>query len=499
VSSIDPFTPPAVRRLVAVLVVAATAAVATVAAPGAAQAQNTPDGFADLADRLLPSVVNISTTQTIANRGPEMPEFPPGSPFEEFFREFFDRHGGQAPTPRRATSLGSGFVIDADGLVVTNNHVVREAEEISVILHDDTVLEAEVIGTDAKTDLALLRVKSDRPLDAVRFGDSDRARVGEWVMAIGNPFGLGGTVTSGIISAKTRDINAGPYDEFIQTDAAINRGNSGGPLFNMNGEVIGINTAIFSPTGGSVGIGFAVPSNLAEKVIADLMEYGRTRRGWLGVRIQTVTDEIAESLGLDTAAGALVASVEDGGPADSAGIRPGDVILSFAGTDVEEMRRLPGIVADTEIGASVPVQVWRDGDRRELRVEVGELNEEQVAAFEEGLDGGATSAEPGQSEVGRLGLAVAPLTDEARTRFDLPDDAEGVVVTEVERGSAAAEKGIMPGNVIIEVNQNPVGDPADVMAQIEQAREKGRKSVLLLVRGPEGDMRFVAVRLTETG
>lgn len=462
-------------------------------AAAAAQARGTPDGFADLADRLSPAVVNVSTTQTLsAERGPEMPQFPPGSPFEEFFKEFFDRHGG-SPIPRQATSLGSGFIIDEDGYIVTNNHVIKDADEITVILQDDTALKAEVIGRDAKVDVALLKVDTDKKLPAVDWGDSDKARVGDWVMAIGNPFGLGGTVTAGIISAKTRDINAGPYDSFIQTDAAINRGNSGGPLFDMNGNVIGINTAIYSPSGGSVGIGFATPSNLAKQVIDDLRKYGRTRRGWLGVRIQSVTDEIAESLGLSKAVGALVAKVEPDSPAAAAGIKAGDVVLEFDGRDVTEMRRLPVMVAETEIGTPTKVVVWRNGKKQTLRVTIGELEEEEEQARADSRDEDRIA--PGDEKtIGELGLTVAPLNDETRERFNVPDDAEGVIVTDVKAGSSAAEKGMRPGAIIAEVNQAPVASAADIREQVKKAKEADRKSVLLLVQTPAG-MRFVALSL----
>ena len=312
---------------------------------------HSPSDFAELADRLVPSVVNISTSQEVQAGG--APNMPPGSPFEEFFRDWFERRGEPAPRGRsrpRTNSLGSGFVIDADGYVVTNNHVIAQATEITVTLADGESLPAEVIGRDPKTDIALLKVEPESPLNAAEWGDSDSAKVGHWALAIGNPFGLGNTVTAGIVSARARDINAGPFDDFIQTDASINRGNSGGPLFDMNGLVIGINTAIYSPSGGSVGIGFSVPANLARNVVSQLREFGETRRGWLGVRIQTVTDDLAESLGLDGAAGALVASIQEDSPADDAGIEAGDVILLFDGKAVETMRRLPRIVAETAIG-----------------------------------------------------------------------------------------------------------------------------------------------------
>jgi serine protease Do len=474
---------------------------------GPASGRAPPESFADLAEKLLPAVVNISTTQTMAGperdggppQPPEMPQFPPGSPFEEFFREFFDRNvpRGQrpeTPQPRRATSLGSGFIIDPSGLVVTNNHVIADADEIHVKMHDDTDFEAEVVGKDPKTDLALLRVKSDKPLPFVSFGDSDAIRVGDWVMAIGNPFGLGGTVTAGILSAHHRDINAGPYDDFLQTDASINKGNSGGPMFNMNGEVIGINTAIYSPTGGSIGIGFAIPASLAEGVIEQLKKYGKPRRGWLGVRIQGVTDEIAESLGLDKPKGALIASVSENGPAQAAGIQPGDVVLTFDGKEVEEMRRLPRIVAETEIDKPVEVTVWRKRKEHVFEVKVGELDETaQQAAL---APGQPDQGQGGSATVQALGLSLAEASPELRQRFNLTDDIEGVLVTEVANDSAAAEKGIRPGDLVVEVAQEEVKSPSQVAAKIEEAKKAGRKSVLLLIdRG--GDLRFVALRIDQ--
>ncbi len=473
-------------------------------------------GFADLAERLLPAVVNISTTQTLNQRhgagkptgpgpqgkqqpndGPELPQFPPGSPFEEFFKDFFDKQGkDQNAPPRRATSLGSGFIVDAKkGFVVTNNHVIQDADEITVILHDDTNLKAEVVGRDTKTDIAVLKVATDHGLVAVPFGDSDKVRVGDWVLAIGNPFGLGGTVTAGILSARARDINAGPYDDFLQTDASINRGNSGGPTFNLAGEVIGINTAIFSPSGGSVGIGFAIPSALARTVVAQLEEFGHTRRGWLGVRIQGVTPEIAESLGLPKAHGALVASVTPNGPAAASGIQPGDVVTLFDGKEVSEMRRLPRIVADTPIKKTVPVVVWRKGKPLTFEVKVGELE----AAEESGLltntsdDAGKQQPAPTPAKAfDKLGLKLSALTADLRQQFELNADAKGVVVTEVQPGSTASEKGIRAGDLIIEVSQQDVSTPEDVAKLVQKARNDGRKSVLLLVdRG--SDLRFVAL------
>ena len=458
-----------------------------------AAARDAPETFADLAEELLPSVVNISTTQVVQRRErPDIPQAPPGSPFEDFFREFFERNQPENSPRRRATSLGSGFIVDPRGFVVTNNHVISEADEVKVILADDTQHEATVIGRDPKTDLALLKIDAGRELPALPWGDSRSARVGEWVVAIGNPFGLGGSVTAGIISARQRDINAGPYDSFLQTDASINRGNSGGPLFNMDGEVIGVNTAIFSPSGGSVGIGFSIPSEIASRVITQLRDFGRTKRGWLGVRIQSVTDEIAESLGLSAASGALVASVSPEGPAELGEIEAGDVILSFNGQPIEEMRDLPRIVADTDIGRSVPVEVWRRGEVQVLSVEVGELDEEQpvLASATAGVDD--DEAETGV--VDSLGLTLSSITTASRTDFNLSEDIRGVLVTDVAADSPAAEKGLRPGDVILEVSQEEVLSPAQVAAKVTEAEQADRRSVLLLVNR-DGELRFVAVRV----
>ncbi|MEO0392371.1 MAG: Do family serine endopeptidase [Pseudomonadota bacterium] len=471
-------------------------------------ARSTPDSFADLAERLLPSVVNISTTQSVGGDGggtQVMPELPPGTPFEDFFRDFFERQQGDrgGNRPRSANSLGSGFVIDADeGFIVTNNHVIADAEEINVIFADDTRLEAELVGRDPKTDLAVLRVDPDEyDLTEVEFGDSDAMRVGDWVLAIGNPFGLGGTVTAGIISARARDINAGPYDDFLQTDASINRGNSGGPMFDVDGQVIGINTAIFSPSGGSVGIGFAIPANLAKPVIDQLVEFGRTRRGWLGVRIQQVTDDIAESLGLDSARGALVAQVTPDGPAEDAKIEQGDIILEFDGKNVEDMRRLPRIVAETRIGKDVPVVVWRDSDEVRLRVELGELE----AAEEAGLLDASTGSNDGGSQgdirtddeaLESLGLSMSALSPRLRDRYELPEDIDGVVITAVDGNGPAADKDLRSGDVVVEVNQQTVSTPEDVADMVREARDKGRNKVLMLVER-EGNLRFIAVDIVE--
>ncbi len=452
----------------------------------AAQARGAPDSFADLAERLLPTVVNIATTQTVdTNRGEE---------FEEFFKEFFDRRGGEPPPQRkrRASALGSGFIIDASGYIVTNHHVIADADEITVRLYDDTLLEAVLIGSDEKTDLALLKVITDEPLPAAAWGVSDDTRIGDWVIAIGNPFGLGGTVTAGIVSARQRDINSGPYDDFIQTDAAINRGNSGGPMFNLDGDVIGVNTAIFSPSGGSIGIGFAIPSDLAKNVVAQLREHGEVRRGWLGVRIQTVTDELAEGLRLDDTYGALVASVTEGGPAEAAGIIQGDVILKFNGRTVPDMRKLPRMVAETPIGREVDVVVWRKGAETVVKVMLGELEAEQVATATTG-----PSADEEIGEVPDLGLALGVLTPEMRERFGLSENTKGVVITEVDAEGSGAQKGLKPGDVIVEVDQEEVSNPAQVNERVQKAKDEGYRVVTLLLFR-QGDYQWVAVRIDKS-
>ncbi|MBL4645406.1 MAG: DegQ family serine endoprotease [Rhizobiales bacterium] len=467
-----------------------------------------PDSVADLAEKLLPAVVNISTTQRVeANdqRRLPIPRAPDGSPFQEFFDEFFgdkngkggdDKNGSPNRSSRKVQSLGSGFVIDASGIIITNNHVIEGADEITANFADGTALIAELIGTDPKTDVAVLKVKSDKPLTAVSFGDSDTMRVGDWVMAIGNPFGLGGTVTVGIISAQNRDINSGPYDNFIQTDAAINRGNSGGPLFNAEGDVIGINTAIISPSGGSIGIGFAVPSNIAESVVVQLQEFGETRRGWLGVRIQQVTDDIAESLAMDDATGALVAGVTAGGPAEDGGIKPGDIILTFDGKEVETMRELPRIVADTTVGKKVAVIVLRDGEEVEVTVVLGRLEEgEKIVAAQDKANEEKQKDKPKPIEA--LGMTLADITDDLRTEYKIGEDVEGVVITSVTENSNAAEKQVRAGDVIQEISQETVTKAADAVTRIAELREDGRRSVLLLLMREGGELRFVAVRLED--
>jgi serine protease Do len=460
-----------------------------------------PESVADVAEGLQDTVVNISTTQTLkgSKEGSSIGPGPKGSPFEEFFNDFFDDQDSEG-VPRKVSSLGSGFVIDPSGLVVTNNHVIEGADEIIVNFTNGTKLKVvKILGHDPKTDLALLKVEPKEPLKAVRFGDSSKMRVGDWVMAIGNPFGLGGSVTVGVISATKRDINSGPYDDFLQTDAAINRGNSGGPLFNMDGEVIGVNTAIISPTGGSIGIGFAVPSNSALQVVDQLKEFGETRRGWLGVHVQNVTGEIAASLGLKEPAGALVASITPDSPAAAAGLKTSDIITKFDGQTIDTMRSLPRAVAGTQIGKSVDLEVFRNGETVNLKAIVGRLpqdaEEEEVVEEEQAPEQGEETDE-GEEEIAHedlLGLSIAPLTEDLRTQYQIGQGVEGVVITQVDPQSAAAQKRVKPGDVIVEVTQERVSDPQEVLARVEEVKKSGRKSVLLLISDAKGGLRFVAV------
>jgi serine protease Do len=467
-------------------------------------AREAPPSFADLVDKLSPAVVNVATTHQTGGTADRRrnPRNQPGGSLEDMWRDFLDRQG----PPRRLTSLGSGFIVDPAGYVVTNNHVIGDADEVSVTLQDDTTFKATVVGKDSKTDLALLKLDMGNhkaPLPTVKFGDSDKSRVGDWVMAIGNPFGLGGTVTVGIISARSRSLN-GPYDDFLQTDAAINQGNSGGPMFNMDGEVIGINTAIISPgsTGGSVGIGFAIPSNMAKIVVDQLREYGHMRRGWLGVQIQTIDDDMAKTLNLDHPHGALVAAVTPGGPADKGGIKARDVILTFDGKEIAESRKLSRVVADTRVGTEVPVVVWRDGERKTIKVKLGELDEsgdQQFASNDNNdsrSDGGSSRNRPKDdpSIVQTFGFTLAPLTADMRDRYDIPKTTKGVVITKVIDGGVASEKNIRAGDVIVDINQNEIKTPDDFADRVREAREAKRKSVLLLI-DRQGDLRFVALRI----
>lgn len=488
---------PALRKTM--VAAAAALLVGTAAVPsfvGVAHARG-PESVADLAEGLVEAVVNISTSQTVKGSEGEgavpMPEVPEGSPFQEFFDDYFNKRQGQEQGPRKVQSLGSGFVVDADqGIVVTNNHVIADADEIEVNFSDGSKLKAELVGKDTKTDLAVLKVDPKlKKLKAVRFGDSDRMRIGDWVMAIGNPFGLGGTVTLGIVSARDRDINTGPYDDFIQTDAAINRGNSGGPLFNMDGEVVGINTAIISPTGGSIGLGFSIPSKLAVGVIDQLRQFGETRRGWLGVRIQPVTDEIAESLGMKSARGALVAGVIKGGPVDNGVIQPGDVITKFDGRDVNDMRDLPRVVAESPVGKAVDVVIVRKGVEQTVKVTLGRLEDgEKLAETEQGKP-----SDKALTATDVLGMKIAELNDDARSNFEIAPDVSGVVVTEVAPGSAAAERGIVAGEVITEIAQESVSSPQQVLDRIKTLKEQGRKNALLMLASKSGELRFVTIRM----
>ncbi len=469
-------------------------------AQGGALARGAPDSFADLAAQLSPTVVNVSTTQMLkrpADSTP-IPKLPEGSPLDQFFKDFLDK-GRNAP--QRVTSLGSGFIIDSSGLIITNNHVIEGADQISVTFNDGSTLPAKLVGRDTQTDVALLRVKPKTPLAVAKLGDSNKARVGEWVMAIGNPFGLGGSVTAGIISARNRDINAGPYDDFIQTDAPINRGNSGGPLFNMDGEVIGVNSAIYSPSGGSIGIAFAIPSAMVKDVVAQLRQYGQVHRGWLGVRIQQVTDDIAQSLGLKRATGALVAEVTAGGPAAKAGMQNGDLVLAFDSKPVPDSRTLPRLVADAPVGKTVPIEILRKGAHKTVQVTLGRLQD--VAGNDAGLGGVQDNARPLPSKAqpqaakhpsSRLGVALSPLTPDLRRHYHIAQNVQGVVVTDVDEDSPASQKNIAPGDVIVEVAQEPVKTPIEVTAKVEAAVKAARNVVLLLVsRG--GDLSFVAVNL----
>ena len=456
----------------------------------ALMAQARPESLAPLAEQISPSVVNITTSTVIEGRTGPQGIVPEGSPFEDFFREFQDRNG-QGDRPRRSSALGSGFVISEDGFIVTNNHVIEGADEINIEFFNGDELTAELVGTDPNTDIALLKVEADGPLPFVPFGNSDTARVGDWVIAMGNPLGQGFSVSAGIVSARNRALS-GTYDDYIQTDAAINRGNSGGPLFNMDGEVIGVNTAILSPNGGSIGIGFSMASNVVTRVVDQLQEFGETRRGWLGVRIQDVTDDIAEAIGLENTAGALVTSVPDG-PAKDGGMQDGDVILSFAGVDVEDTRGLVRQVGNSPVGETVRVVVFRDGETVTLRVTLGRREEAEgaVPAAAPAPDG---PAEPETKDI--LGLTLSTLTDEMREQLGASDGQEGLAVVEVDETTEAYEKGLRAGDIITEAGQQKVNSIAEFETRLEEVKDAGRKSLLLLVRRG-GDPRFVALSLAE--
>lgn len=456
-----------------------------------------PSSVADLSEKLLGAVVNISTAQLVKRRSPSspLPRVPEGSPFQEFFNDLFPQERDEDQSGRSARSLGSGFVISEDGLIVTNNHVIANADEITVNFADGSKLKAELVGTDPKTDLAVLRVKSDEKLQHVELGNSDKARIGDWVLAIGNPFGLGSSVSIGIVSAFGRDINLGSYDNFIQTDAAINRGNSGGPLFDMNGKVIGINTAIYSPSGGSIGIGFSVPANMAKPVIDQLIEFGETRRGWLGVQIQLVTDDIAESLGLDKARGALVGDVFKTGPAEEAGIQAGDVVLEFDGQTVETVRDLSKIVAATKVDKKVEVLLWRQGKEVKVEVTVGRL-EEGEKKMKAALSGAkADDDKDAEAQGPVLGMSLEAITDEIRKAENIDAGVKGVFIAEVAPGSRAEDKGVVPGMIIVEINQQAVATPEEAVKRVEELKGMDRKNALLMVSTTKGDIRFVVLRI----
>ncbi len=459
---------------------------------GTAGAAEAPASFADLAAKVTPAVVNIASRHRFAQSGDANGHLPfvvpKGSPFEEFFRHFNERQ--QPNNGAEAMALGSGFIVDPSGFVVTNNHVVDEATDINVTLTTGKSYPATLIGTDKKTDLALLKIESPTALPAVSFGDSDSVRVGDWVMAVGNPFGLGGTVTSGIVSARSRDLNSGPFDDFLQIDASINQGNSGGPTFSMAGEVIGINTAIFSPNGGSVGIGFAIPSNLAKPIIATLRDHGSIERGWLGVQIQGVTPEIASAVGLEKPAGAIVSEVMPDSPAAKAGLRRGDVILTFAGKAVDRLHDLPRLVAAAPIGGKAEVTLWRDHAKQTMTVEVAKLADEQVAAT---ANDNAPAA-PAVDSVETLGLTLASLTPDLRQQFGIAETVDGVVITAVAEDGPAAKRGLQPGDVIEQVGSAPVATPQQVASLAKAAHAENRNAVLLLVNR-QGDEIFVAVEV----
>jgi len=453
-----------------------------------AVAQDRPVSFADLVDQVSPSVVNITTSTTVAAQlDPNSPRLPDGAPFEDFFNDFFNRNGREQPRPRQSQALGSGFVISADGFIVTNNHVIEGADQIEVEFRDGERLEATLVGTDPATDIALLKVAAEHDLAFVDFGDSEAARVGDWVLAVGNPLGQGFSVSAGIISARGRALQ-GNYDDFIQTDAAINRGNSGGPLFNMAGQVIGVNTAILSPNGGSIGIGFAMSSHVVERVVYQLREFGETRRGWLGVRIQDVSADVAEALALPAARGALVTEVMEG-PSRAAGVESGDVILRFDGGEVTDTRDLVRRVADAGVGRDVEVVVFRDGEQVTLQVTLGLRDDVSLASA-----GGGDQPQQQVAPTQVLGLELSELTDQMRSEMGLEPGVTGLVILSVEAGSDAEAKGLRAGDIITEAAQEPVTSVAAIQERVQAARDAGRRTLLLMVRS-NGDPRFVALSI----
>ncbi len=477
-------------------------------APGEAMEQSVYGGFADIVESVRPAVVNIEVTRKAGSRMSMEGE---GQNPEEFFKRYFDEEGGEGPSrefferwfrefggPRGERqgpmqqpmqAAGSGFIIDPEGIIVTNNHVVAGGDEIRVIMSDGREFEAELIGRDAATDLAVISIDAGEVLPFVAFGDSDATRVGDWVITIGNPFGLENSVTTGIVSARGRSIGAGRYDDFLQIDAPINRGNSGGPAFNTRGEVIGVNTAIFSPSGGSVGIGFAIPSDMVQEIVAELREDGSVERGWLGVHIQPVTEDLAEGLELKEAKGAVVAEVTDDSPAAAAELQAGDVIVEVDGKPVGDARDLTRMIARIDPGETAKLGLWRDGERREVSVELGTFPEaDQMASL--GQEGPTAEGES------VMGMGLAKLDPEARAAFRIDEDTDGVVITDVEPDSWAARKGIRPGDVIVQAGLEPVSSPADVMAAVESAKKKDRKNVLVLVSREQLE-RFVTLPLQD--
>jgi len=491
------------RALVAVAAGLALGGAVTSQAPRAEAASRMPpsEGFADLVERLTPAVVNIASTIRVPSAGEreksELKDIPQGQPRKDFF-EFFGEGGPEGepegdPEAFPAASLGSGFIIDPAGLVVTNNHVIADADEISVVLDDGRRLKATVIGRDTKTDLVLLKVDAGKPLPHVNFGNSDQARVGDWVIAIGNPFGLGNSVSAGIVSARGRDINAGPYDDFLQTDAPINRGNSGGPMFDIDGNVIGVNTLIYSPSGGSVGIGFATPASIAKPVIDQLKRYGSTRRGWIGVRLQLVSDELAARLGLPRATGALVASVIGGGPAANAGIKTGDVILRFNGKSISGRRTLPRVVADTEVGRAVDVVIWRDRKETTLKIALGHLEDFEKTEEASVRTPKSESTEPKEARPGEpmvfssLGVTLADLDASLRSRFGLKTEDRGVVVVDADKRGD-----LVPGDVIVELDRHRIERVTDVWSALA-LREKADQTPVIVLRQRNREREFVVI------
>ena len=445
-----------------------------------ANAKTVPESFADLAEKLMPSVVNISTTQTVVTNVNPFPfEFPPGSPFEDMFKEF------GTPQKRKASALGSGFIIDEKGIVITNNHVIKGAEDIIVRVDGDEEYKAKVIGADPLSDIAVLKIESTEKFKAVKFGNSDEARIGDWVIAIGNPFGLGGTVTSGIVSARNRDLGMNRYEDFIQTDASINVGNSGGPLFDMNGDVIGINTAILGREG-SIGIGFAIPSNSAKKVIEQLIEFGETKRGWLGVRIQYVTKEIADVEKLDKPRGALVASVAENSPSDKAGIKAGDIILEFNGVPIKEMKELPKIVAQTEVGKNVEVKVWRNGKEISKKIKLGRLETSEDFKAKK-------PKETKDTEIESLKINVRPIEEKDIEERGLTKNTKGLVITKILNDSPINY--LEAGNIIIEAQKKSIRTIGDLEIAVKAALKSTEKTLLLVVYNNQNQRRYIGVKL----